>query len=141
MSPADFPAAMRRLQALGELNIHHISADEVTERVAGIENRIITARTFDLRSTRDDMRHEVRYALRGGGRRSHDVAEAIVKRAGRAAGSAASTSLKSARACAAPTAVARGRASRAYRRSRCAPSARSPISPTIPYHPPRKRTQ
>ena len=67
VSPADFPADMRRLQALGELKSQHIAAGDVTERVAGIENRIITARTFDLRSTRDDMRHEVRYALRGGG--------------------------------------------------------------------------
>ena len=94
------------------------------------------AATFDLRGTRDDIRHEVRYALRGCGRRSHDVAEAIVKRAGRAAGYAASTSLKSTRVCcdAAPTAVARGCASRAYRRSRCASSARNPISPTITYH-------
>ena len=47
------------------------------------------ADTFALRGTRDEMRREVRYALRGWGRRSHDVAEAIMRVAVRTAERAA----------------------------------------------------
>ena len=42
--PEDFPEAMRRLEALGELKSQQISADDVTERVVDLESRIITAR-------------------------------------------------------------------------------------------------
>ncbi len=42
--PEDFPEAMRRLEALGELKSQRISADDVTERVVDLESRIITAR-------------------------------------------------------------------------------------------------
>lgn len=42
--PEDFTEAMRRLEALGELQSQQISADDVTERVVDLESRIITAR-------------------------------------------------------------------------------------------------
>ena len=42
--PEDFPEALRRLEALGELTSQQISADDVTERVVDLESRIITAR-------------------------------------------------------------------------------------------------
>ena len=42
--PEDFPEAMRRLEALGDLKSQHVSADDVTERVVDLESRIITSR-------------------------------------------------------------------------------------------------
>ena len=42
--PEDFGEAMRRLEALGELESQQISADDVTERVVDLQSRIITAR-------------------------------------------------------------------------------------------------
>ena len=50
-------------------------------RVRLLTTAMNIADTFELRGTRDDMRREARYALRGWGRGAHDVAEAIVKRA------------------------------------------------------------
>ena len=42
--PEDFPEAMRRLEALGDLKSQQVSADDVTERVVDLESRIITSR-------------------------------------------------------------------------------------------------